>query len=117
MIKTTKLTIEEFLSCYTGFLIGKSFDVVLSGLEKVYNEKDMSTLGALFFNKKFKKYINTNRKDLVNAVDKLDNLYARKTTKDKVDEQINDCIEKFKNIIGSDYVEVDVYNAEIEMNV
>ena len=115
MSKTTKLTIEEFLSIYTGFLIGKSFDVVISGLEKVYDEKGITTIETVSCHKKFKQYINTNRKDLVLAVDKLDKMYARKTTEDKVDEQINACVEKFKEIIGSDHVEVAVFTAENEM--
>ena len=102
-MKTTKLSIPEFLSVYTGFLIGDDFNIVKDGVEKIFGIEPY-TGTVLICAEEFQDYINKNRKDLVEEVSQLGKIHFDK--KIEIQPQISNLIQKFEKIHGSKTVEV-----------
>lgn len=101
-----KLTSNEFLSIYTGRIIGESFDVVTNALGKLYNVNgaEIGPATATCLAQNFRAYIQENRKDLAEAVKEIESLkYDRKRDKNT---QINEYVKNFEKIIGKNTITI-----------
>lgn len=102
-----KLKSNEFLSIYTGFVLGENFSVVTRGLEKLYDARkdEIPPYTAELLAKNFRNYINKNRPDLARAVKELG--------KFNLQDGVDTIVAKFEEIIGSNVVEISkLSNAE-----
>lgn len=104
-----KLTNEEFIALYKGLC--RSFSTVVSAVEKVYGFVPF-TMEVIDCHEQFKKEIDNNRPDLVKLMKKLGD-YEKTPNVDEID-QLNDYLERFKEIIGDQEIEVE--NLKFEMD-
>lgn len=103
-MKTVLLDANEFLSFYTGRLLGESFDIVKSAVEKLYGGS--STLSPIVYQESFIKFINNTRPDLCDAIQNIGPF--TKTAGSDIMKDIETYVNKFKKEIGSDTVEINV---------
>lgn len=115
-METAKLNIDEFLSIYTGLLLGSDVGIIYDGMEKIFGFRP-ATFSLVKCRKQFCKFVNENRPDIVESVEKLGKLEC--DPERDVTEQINEILDKYKNIIEQDYVEVEVleYQNDFNMNL
>ena len=107
-----KLTSNEFLSLYTGKVMGENFEVVKSAMQKVYgfdpfdpeNGVEDPELVTVKLQKKFSEHVNENYKELADVVNELGEFKAKE---DGTMEELNSYVNDFEDLIGSQEVEVD----------
>lgn len=96
MEKKVNLTTSEFLSLYTGWLFGPSFDTVTDACEKVFGFSPY-TLTTVECAKQFRKAIDKNRPELAAMVKSCGQIQKGHT---------DEFMKSFEEKLGSDTVEV-----------
>lgn len=99
-----KLTSAEFLSIYTGVLMGDKFDIVIDGIEKLYDGRPLDATLIDCANQ-FRKYVNNKRKDLVTVMKKIGR--PIKSPERNLGQQVDEYILKFENEFGAKEIEID----------
>jgi len=115
-MKTT-LTSTEFLSLYTGVVMGNDFEVVKSALKKVYgfdpydekNQVENPAEMTFKMQEKFRNYIDENYAEIK---DVMDDLGEFKPDDDNSDEKVDEYINNFELLFGAEEVDVDVIGLE-----
>lgn len=103
-MEKVNLTSGEFLSVYTGILLGDSFDVVCEAEEKIFGFSPM-TLTTIECAKQFRRYINTNNPELAQKVKEL-GIFEHQDGKD-ISQEIKEYCTAFETLVGSKYIQVD----------
>ena len=104
------LTSNEFLSLYTGILLGDDFSVVTNGLSKVF-DYPVLTLDTVKSAQEFRRYINLYRPDLFSVMKKIG-----KFVKDEsldINKQVDEYVKKFEREFGSSKVAVQKLNKKL----
>ena len=110
-----KLTSNEFLSLYTGILLGDDVSVVESAMKKVYGinpydycktQEEADDL-TLQFQENFKKHVDKNYKNLAGVVEKMGEFKPKSEDLNKIIEEVHDYVKGFEENIGSKEVVVD----------
>ena len=98
------LTSAEFLSFYNGILFMEDFSIIPKTCEKIFGfyPIKLKTIHNCF--KQFKKEINNQRPDLVEAVNRLGPFV--KEDSNEVMDQIKEYCSKFEKIIGSNRIKI-----------
>lgn len=104
-MKKIILTSNEFLSIYTGYLLGENFSVVLNGLEKYFGYP-VTTVETIECAKKFRQQISKSNPELVSVMNKLGNF--KKDRNIDINTQINNYVERFEQMYGKS-VELNQY--------
>ena len=99
------LTSNEFLSLYTGVLIGGDFKIVQNAIGKVFGySKELTSENCV---RQFENYINYYYPNLANIVKVLGVFKKREDDDRDIMEQIEDYCEEFELMYGSKDVVVD----------
>ena len=106
------LTSEEFLSLYTGYVLGDDFNVVKSALKKVYGYDPFDENSGILnpeevtiqLQKQFHEYIDQNYNELAQAAQELG---AFKSNGGDVKKEVKEYVDNFENMAGIVDVEIE----------
>ena len=121
-MKDISLTSREFLSLYTGVLMGDDFEIVRSAIEKVYgidpfnmdNEIENPEELTVKLQNNFREYINEHNKELVEIMNTIGEF--KSNDQENVIEEINQYVNNFEELNKSDEIEISVpeFDKEVE---
>ena len=110
-MERVELTAKEVLSIYTGVVFTERFEDILQAIDKIYGKRKDNTEYISCF-AKFTKNINQNRPEIRDAI-----LSLGKVVSDEDGVLVKDeYAEKFREKIGTNYIEFDKVNIDAEMD-